>query len=477
MQRIAAYPRVQVSGDGTGVVSHVGSRLLADVAAAVGMPQAFDEAAGRHRKRCSAHAPGRVLTDLAVLLADGGEAISDLAVLRHQPSLFGPVASAATAWRVLDSVDDTVLAGLKRARARARERAWLLRGEAGRSVPTVRCGGVEVPGLVIDVDASLVTCHSEKEQAASTFKKGFGYHPLMVWLDNTSEALAGMLRPGNAGSNTAADHIQVIDEAIGQIPDDQRHGQPILVRSDGAGATKEWLHHLRGLRDEQGLQVSFSVGFTLTHQIKDAIAVLPEAVWTVAIDAAGEPRPVDDTGLPVASVAELTLLLPGLTAAGWPEGMRVLVRRERPHPGAQISLMEAHDGWRYQCVATDTDHGQLPFLKARHRAHAHVEDRVKAIKHTGMGRFPSREFAINQVWLQLALTAADLIAWTQTILLHGVLAQVEIKQLRYKLLHTAARIVRGQRKVRIRIDTSWTWAGELAAAFTRLAEIRQPLII
>ena len=168
----------------------------------------------------------------------------------------------------------------------------------------------------------------------------------------------------------------------------------------------------------------------------------------------GQPRPVDQTGLPVAQVAELTLLLPGLTAAGWPEGMRVLVRRERPHPGAQISLFEAHDGWRYQCVATDTDHGQLPFLVARHRAHAHVEDRVKAIKHTGMGRFPSREFTINQVWLQLALTAADLIAWTQTILLHGVLAKVEIKQLRYQLLHTAARIVHGQRKLRIRIDTN-----------------------
>ena len=146
MQRIAAYPRVQVSADGTGVVSHVGSRLLADVAAVAGLPQAFDVAAGGSRKRCSAHTPGRVLTDLAVLLADGGEAISDLAVLRHQPDLFGPVASAATAWRVLDSVDDTVLAGLKRARARARELAWLLRGEAGRSVPTVRCGGVEVPG-------------------------------------------------------------------------------------------------------------------------------------------------------------------------------------------------------------------------------------------------------------------------------------------------------------------------------------------
>jgi hypothetical protein len=264
VQRIAAYPRVEVSADGTGVVSHVGSRLLADMAAAAGLPQVFDEAAGGRRQRCSAHARGRVLTDLAVLLADGGETITELAVLRHQPGLFGKVASTATAWRVLDVVDDDVLAALKQARARARERAWLLRGEAGRPLPTLRCGGVEVPGLVIDFDASLVTCHSEKEQAASTFKKGYGYHPLLVWLDNTSEALAGMLRPGNAGSNTAADHIRLTDEAFAQIPDADRHGQPILVRCDGAGATKEWLTHLRGLREQRGLQVSLSVGFTVS---------------------------------------------------------------------------------------------------------------------------------------------------------------------------------------------------------------------
>src|SRR3954464_12951117 len=161
VQRIAAYPKVEVSADGTGVVSHVGSRWLAEVAAAAGLPEAFDDAAGGRRRRCSAHAPGRVLTDLAVLLADGGQSITDLAVLRHQPHLFGPVASTPTAWRVLDSADDTALAGLRRARAHARERAWLLRGEAGRPVPTVHCGGVEVPGLVIDLDASLVTCHSE----------------------------------------------------------------------------------------------------------------------------------------------------------------------------------------------------------------------------------------------------------------------------------------------------------------------------
>ena len=466
---------MEVSADGTGVVSHVGSRLLADVAAAAGLPEAFEDAAGGRRCRRSAHTAGRVLTDLAVLLADGGETITDLAVLRHQPDLFGPVASTATAWRVLDGVDDTALAELKTARAVARERAWLLRGEAGRPVPTVRCAGVEVAGLVIDFDASLVTCHSEKGQAAATFKHGFGYHPLMVWLDNTSEALAGMLRPGNAGSNTAADHIRLTDEALNQIPDAALYGQPILVRCDGAGATKEWLTHLRRLRDEQGLDLSFSVGFAVSNQVKDAIAVLPESVWTVAVDAAGKPRPVDETGLPVAQVAELTLLLPGLTAAGWPDRMRVLVRRERPHPGATISVFEAHDGWRYQCVATDTGRGQLPLLEARHRAHARVEDRVKAIKQTGIARFPSREFAINQVWLQLALTAADLIAWTQTILLDGALAAAEPKKLRYQLLHTAARIIRGQRKTRIKIDNSWPWGEQIAAAFARLNQIRPPL--
>jgi hypothetical protein len=334
-----------------------------------------------------------------------------------------------------------------------------------------------VPGLVIDLDASLVTCHSEKEQAAATFKHGFGYHPLLAWLDNTDEALAAMLRPGNAGSNTAADHIQVTDEAIAQIPDADRHSRPILVRSDGAGATKQWLNHLRSLRDRQGLDVSFSVGFTLTNQVKDAIGMLPGSAWTVAVDADGEPRRIDDTGWPVASVAELTGVLPGLTDAGWPQGMRVLVRRERPHPGAQISLMEAHDGWRYQCVATDTPTGQLGFLEARHRAHAHVEDRVKAVKQTGMGRFPSKEFAINAVWLQLAITAADLIAWTQTILLEPSLAKAEPKKLRYRLLHTAARISHGQRRTMIKIDADWPWAVQLAAAFHRLAEIRPPLLV
>jgi hypothetical protein len=194
------------------------------------------------------------------MLADGGEAISDLAVLRDQPGLFGPVASTATAWRVLDGVDEQMLVRLRHARAVARERAWWLRAESGRGLPAASAGGRDWPGLVLDVDATLVECHSEKESAAPHFKGGFGFHPILVFLDNTNEALAGILRPGNAGANTAADHITVTDAALAQIPDEHRHGTPILVRADGAGATKAWLAHLRSLRDQHGLDVSFSVG-------------------------------------------------------------------------------------------------------------------------------------------------------------------------------------------------------------------------
>jgi hypothetical protein len=475
VQAIAGFPKVLVSADGRGVVSHVGARLLADVAEATGVVAAFEEAVGRRRVRRSAHSPGRVLADVAVMIADGGEVIADLAALRNQPGLFGRVASPATCWRVLDAVDANTLSGLKRARARARERAWLPSGDAGRELPTVVCGGRAQPGLVIDIDATLVSCHSEKEGTAATYKHGFGYHPMLAWLDNTGEALAGILRPGNATANDAADHAAVIDDALGQIPDSHRHGTPILVRADSAGGTRGFLGYLRGLRDQRGLDVSFTVGFRVTTTVADAIRQLPETAWTVAVDAEGTPRPVNETGLPVAQVAELTGLLPDPAGNGWPAGMRVLVRRERPHPGAQITLLEAVDGWRYQALATDTTVGQLAWLEARHRAHARVEDKIKNLKQTGIGRFPSREFHINQTWLQLALTAADLIAWTQTILLAGDLAKAEPKMLRYRLLHVAARLVRGQRHTKVRIDHRW-WAVQLADAFHRITGLWQPLL-
>jgi hypothetical protein len=456
-----------VTTDGRGVASHAGSRLLADLAEVSGLTAEFGGALSSVRRRRAGHDPGRVLVDLAVMLADGGEAISDLAVLRDQPELFGSVASTATAWRVLAAVDEPMLAVLRQARAVARERLWLQREDVGHELPAASAGGRVLPGLVFDLDASLIDVHSDKESAAANFKGGFGYHPLLCWLDNTGEALAGRLRPGNAGANTATDHITVLDDALAQIPDQYRHGTPILVRADGAGCSKDFLAYIRSLR-EHGVQTEFSVGFTMTDPVKAAIDTLPAWAWLPAIEADGQLRDG-------AEVAELTGFLPDPAKTDWPPGMRVIVRRERPHPGAQLSLFDQDHGLRYQCFATDTPRGQLAHLEARHRAHARVEDRIRCAKDTGLGRFPSRHFQINATWLELALVAADLIAWTQTTLLTGELAKAEPKALRYRLLHVAARLTRGQRKLFVRIAEHWPWRHELAAAFARLTALPQPL--
>jgi Transposase DDE domain group 1 len=461
-----ARPAVTVTADGSGVVSHVGSRLLAGLADRTGLTAAFSDALAGLRERRSGHDPGRVLTDLAVLLADGGRCISDLAVLRDQPVLFGPVASTATAWRVLNQIDAAGLDRLRAARASARELLWAQRAETTGPIAGHHGGGRIWPGLRVMLDATLVTAHSEKEAAAPTFKGGFGYHPLTAWLDNTGEALAAVLRPGNAGSNTAADHITVTDLALAQIPDEHRHGTPILISADGAGASKDWLAHLRAHRD-RGVNLQFSVGFTMTATVQTAILALPETAWVEAVDADGSLRDGAD-------VAELTGMPGDLTAAGWPAGMRVIVRRERPHPGAQLTFTD-HDGWRFQAFATDTEAGQLAHLEARHRAHARVEDRIRCAKNQGLGRLPSRQFAINAIWVELALTAADLLAWTRTTLLDGPLATAEPATLRYRLLHVAARITRGQRRLHVRIDARWPWRDHLAAAFTRLHALPQPI--
>ncbi len=243
------------------MVDHVSARLLADLADATGLSVAMSEALAPLRQRDRGHDPGRVAVDLAVMLADGGEAIADLAVLRNQSELFGPVASDATAWRALDSIDSPALARIRIARAQARELTWTQAAETGR-LPSSTVGGFTIPGLVLDLDATIVISHSEKEQASKTWKKTWGYHPLLCFLDATGEALAGLLRPGNAGSNTAADHITVLDQALAQIPDQYRHGNDILIRCDSAGASHAFRRHIRSLR-EQGVRTFFSVPRTV----------------------------------------------------------------------------------------------------------------------------------------------------------------------------------------------------------------------
>jgi len=447
------------------VVTHVGARLLADLGDATGLTGAFGDALAESRTRGGGHDPGQVAADLAVMLADGGEAISDLAVLRDQNELFGPVASPATAWRVLDRIDEAALSRLRAARAIAREIAWAQRSETRTAFPQASAAGRVIPGLVVDIDATIVICHSEKEDATPTWKKTFGYHPILAFLDNTNEALAGILRPGRAGSNTAADHIAVLDQALTQIPDAHRHGAPLLVRTDTAGCTKAFLTHIRALR-ETGVDARFTVGAPIDAEVRDAVSALPAQAWLPAIDA-------DDEIRDGAQVADLTGLLDG---TGFPEGTRFIVRRERPHPGAQLDLFDTIEGFRHQLIATDSPagSGSLAFLDARHRAHARVEDRIRTGKDTGFGRFPSRQANINTAWLELALTGIDLLAWAQMLLLDGDLAKAEPKKLRYRLLHTAARLTRGGRRTWLRIAEHWPWAQDLAAAFARLAALPRP---
>jgi hypothetical protein len=435
---------VDVVPDGDGLVSHAGAGLVAEAADRLGLTEALSGALAAMRERACRHDPGRVVRDLAVMLADGGDCLADLRAVRDQEPLFGAVASDATAFRVIDRVaaDPGLLDALRAARARAREHAW--------------GAGAAPSRVVIDIDATLITAHSDKDGAAGTFKGGFGFHPLLAYLDESREALAGVLRPGNAGANTAADHVAVVDLALEQLPRGVVEDAEIVVRTDSAGATHELTDELRAAR------IRFLIGFDLTETVRQAILALPETAWRPAVRQDGALREG-------AWVAEITHLL---DLAGWPEGSRVIVRRERPHPGAQLSFTD-HDGHRFLATLTDLA-GDPVELECSHRARASTEDRIRAAKQTGLENLPFRDFDDNAVWLEISLIAQDLIAWTQRLALTGELAACEPKTLRYRLLHTAARLAFHARRATLRLQRDWPWADALAAAFTRLAALPPP---
>jgi hypothetical protein len=380
-----------------------------------------------------------VIRDLAVMLADGGECVSDLRAVRDQEALFGAVASDSTAFRVIDRIasEPGVLDALRSARARARERFWELHGAPER--------------LTIDVDATLITAHSEKEKAAGNYKGGYGFFPLMGYADQTREALSGLLRPGNAGANTAADHVAVLDLALEQIPARYIENLEILVRADSAGATHGLIDYCR-----EG-KLRFSVGYELTEKVRAAILQIPENAWVTALERDGSTR---ENG----EVAEIT---DQVDLASWPEHSRVIVRRERPHPGAQLSFTD-HDGFRFQAILTDQADENIAVIECCHRQHAHVEDRIRDDKDTGLAKFPFKEFKLNEVWLEIVMLAHDLIVWTQALTLDGELANAEPKRVRYRLLHVAGRLAFHGRRGRLRLQHDWPWATQLAAAFHKL---------
>jgi hypothetical protein len=396
------------------------------------------------------HDPGKIVADLAAAVALGGDCLADIAVLREQPGLAGPVASDPVVSRLIRTLAEDApraLKAIRAARAAARERAWAV---AGGAAP-----GADGGPVIIDLDATIVIAHSDKEQAAPTWKKTFGFHPLTAWADHgpdgNGEPLAIVLRPGNAGSNTAADHIEAARLAVAQLPRGKR--RKVLVRTDSGGGTHEFLDWLTS----RSRRLHYSVGMTITQDIQAAVLQVPASAWTPAYDGDGQVRDG-------AWVADITGLL---DLEDWPAGMRVIVRKERPHPGAQLRFTDI-GGHRFTAFATDTKRGQLADLELRHRRRARCEDRIRAAKDTGLRNLPLKDFARNQIWCEIVALACELLAWTQMLALTGKARRWEPKRLRLRLFSAAGRLASSGRRLRLRLAEHWPWAGQLTTAATRL---------
>lgn len=439
------------------MVGQAGGLLLTRTAVVSGLTQGLSTALTPWRKPFATHDPGKIISDLAITLALGGDCLADAALVRSEPAVYGKVASDPTISRLISTLAadaPKVLKAINAARAEARTRVWRL---AGDQAPD-HAASVKQP-LIVDVDATLVTAHSDKENAKPTFKKGYGFHPLCAFVDHgqdgTGEPLAILLRAGNAGSNTATDHITVLRQAFAQLPGlpNHRPGKRVLVRVDGAGYSHKLLEWLTGQR------VQYSVGFTLPTDAATLIEKIPTTVWTPAYDADRKPRDG-------AWVAELTGLL---DLKGWPAGMRVIIRKERPHPGAQLTITDV-DGHRITAFATNTTRGQLADLELRHRRRARCEDRIRLAKDTGLTNLPLYSFAQNQIWCAIVALACELTAWLQLLALADAdgARRWEPKRLRYRLFTIPAVLVRGSRQVRLRYPGRHPWVSLLVGALTAL---------
>jgi hypothetical protein len=433
------------------LISSSGASLLLQRAQVSGLTSGLSHQLRPWRAPRSVHDPGRMLLDLAMSIALGGDCLADAAVVRAQPELFGVVASDPTISRLIDALGGEsapAIAAIRRARAAARAAVWRL------SSPVSATGDV-----VIDLDATLIGAHSEKEGATPNFKRGFGFHPMMAFVDHgtggTGEPLAAMLRPGRANASDAADQIAVLDAALAQLPH-HVHSR-VLVRGDTGSGVKEFLWHVNDL----GL--SYSVGVYGRQPVLDALAALPRQAWRQARDPDGRPRDG-------AQVAELTRWLPA-TFHGWPPGMRVIARRERPHPGAQLRITDAH-GWRITMFATNTAGGRIADLEVRHRLRARAEDRIRTLKDTGLTNLPLQAFGKNEIWLELAALAYELLTWTQLLAWPDHPARSwEPKRLRLRLLSVAGRIITTGRRHFLRLNQRWPWSELLTAGQRNLAAL------
>ena len=440
---------VKVTGDGRNLVSHAGTALLSELADLSGLTGAMSVAMADCGISWHTHDPGVVFTHLAVAIADGADCLADLAALTRQSALFGPVASVPTAWRVVNATASLEHRRIPEAVATARAKVWAAAPPQGP--------------LVLDFDATLVTAHSDKQDAAPTYKRGFGFHPLGVWCDTTGEPLAAMLRPGNAGSNDADHHLELLDQAIAGLPPAWQAGHqvgdtvdrvdhPILVRADSAGATHGFV---RGLIEAN---CDYSIGYRIDTRVRDVLLLAQEEDWKPAVELDGRDRDG-------AWVTELTDLI---DLSGWGPGTRLICRRERPHPGAQLTLFDINEGYRHTCFITNTPNDDIATLELRHRGHARVEDRVRCWKDCGLANLPFEDYARNQAWVAASLIAGALLAWSQMICFTGDLARAEPKTIRHRVLHVAAVLARRGHDLILRLDQNWPWTPDIITAFNRL---------
>ncbi|GAB3543909.1 IS1380 family transposase [Arthrobacter tecti] len=464
------FPSLPVATTEQSLVSHAGLNVVTSLIDALGIRDLCEDRLGQFVPSGARHRPGTILGSLAVMLAGGGEHVSDLDILRTSAGVFGNVASNATVSRFFERVvanPDVFGYGFATLTRELRSRAW---DAAGERNPALKATVLEP--LVIDLDATLVSSHSDKEQAVGTYKGGYGFAPFIASVDygagnGTGEILAALMRPGNAGANSAQDHITVFTQAIEQLPDDfyDGHGEligdKVLVRTDSAGASRKFLHYLASL----GVQftVSYPVPVTKAHMVA---WINDKAHWQPALDQNGKER----TDAWVINATEIL----GLT--DYPAGTNLFLRAEPLHPGAQATLLDV-DGHRITAFLTNSPRWHGPTLDARHRARGRCENRIKTLKNTGLGKLPFFDFHANQAWAHIAALAMNLVSWLQlTILPTGHIARGwDIKRWRYRLFATAGKIITRARRKLLLIPDKTPEAATITTLLTTITGLKHNL--
>ena len=462
-------------------VGHVGLWLLGRFADRMRVGEVLSEAFGSSGV---VHDRGRLLVHLMLVLAGGGEACTDIETLRSQRELFGDVASDSTLYRTLTQADGGLVESLADAMATVRERVWA-------DYP-------EDETVILDIDSSVHEVHSEnKQHAAPTYNRKYGFHPLYCFADWTGEPLAARLRRGGAAPNQVSDLTEVLDAAIRALPARMRVGHspgddpelvvyPVRVRADSAaGPSFATECHKR------------NIGFSFVARSSDGIA---EALTHVPVDdprwqpALPQPRPTQpnnpntqevdnpeegpdavrsDNGTedaepePVrAHVIELT---DHVKAYKWPkDDLRLVIRREPLHPGARTSLFDS-DAYRYWGHWTDSNPA-APESDRDMRAHARVETHIARVKDQGGNRFPFAKFAPNRLWLHIVALADTLVRWFQKLSLpkHHPLTRAKPKTLRWNLWHIPGVIARHSRRTTLRIPPTWPTATLIATTHQQI---------